>query len=199
MVRKSLMGITVLAMVLSLVACTSSSDEGTSPPWDYLRPSGVPLPDRGFASLGKSIREMSELVTFADRVGEGCEEPLQVHAERISYVLPDGIQHLVAAAAVCRQGYGDVLVILTDGSAREVQQRYWSATEINRTLWTRNDYIPMFGNDFFVVVQSPWRQRDYSLAGLRYLRCGEYAVTPDYNNSSADLDGCDLLDDAGTP
>lgn len=82
MVQKSLMGITVLAMVLSLVACTSSSDEGTSPPWDYLQPSGVPLPDRGFASLGRAFakyRNSSPSRTASVRAARSrCRSPPSV-------------------------------------------------------------------------------------------------------------------------
>lgn len=187
----------LLAGLVLLAACGAPQSEGN--PWmDYLRSSSPSRPEHGTASLGRHIRDVSELARFAHGVTEGCEEPLPVTVDRVAPLLPDGVPPLVIAAAVCRGGYGDVLITLADGAAREVQERYRAAIAANRTLWTRNDFTPLFGNGFMVIVKQHWFQRSYSLAGLRFLRCGEDSG-PEYNSIVADADGCVLSTEAMTP
>ncbi|MCK2243573.1 MULTISPECIES: hypothetical protein [unclassified Crossiella] len=184
----------VLVVLTVLLAACSAEPPPRNPWYDHLRPSGTPLPKQGSGSLGLALTEVPKLAALADGLTGRCRGVRTLNREQVSRLVPPGVPEEVAAAGACQDGHGDLLVVLVKDRTPQVQRRYLDALVRNRTLWARDDRMPLFGNGFLLVSANPANPRQYLLAGLRYLRCGEDIGRP-MVRTPADLDGCVFADE----
>lgn len=108
------------------------------PEYQFLHRLGAPapLPEHGYASLGRRVTEMEQLIEIAHFIThQGCPAPQIVPPQLLDYYFPPDMLDTFSATAVCDNGNGDVISLMKPDHEARFESAYRNVPDLYQIRW----------------------------------------------------------------
>ncbi len=108
------------------------------PEYEFLWKLGAPqpLPEQGYASLGRRITDMEQLIQVAHFVNhQGCQSPQSVTPALLGHYFPPAMIDTFSATVVCAGGQGDIIALMKPGHEAQFESAYRNVPDLYQARW----------------------------------------------------------------